>query len=226
MVNTRKFSRGRGLSRAPSREVQQVYSRGQCFYLREDDRTQAYRKSSRPLVPENKTELEKWEPRVMSPEGIVDIARQCIEVTDTFINLDNYLDRNKQFNSSNLDQLREQQRRQHPLKDAHPATYVELIAQCEANPGKFPGTLYCLKLVLGEKRLNEYIQNRGWTEEQLREWNITTDWQMFNKRLGGSNSWATEETKTSSSSFHQQNNNEKQKFGVECSGGIEFYSYQ
>jgi len=44
--------------------------------------------------------------KVMSPEGIVDIARQCIEVTDTFINWDNYLDRNKQFNSSNLEQLR------------------------------------------------------------------------------------------------------------------------
>ena len=48
---------------------------------------------------------------------------------------------------------------------------------------------------------------------------------MFDKRLR-SGSWATEETKTSSPSFHQQSNNEKQKYVVECSGGIEFYSYQ
>jgi len=64
MVNTSKFSRGRGrlICRAPSREVQQVY--GQCFYRREEGRDQTYRKASRPLVPENKSELEKWEPRV------------------------------------------------------------------------------------------------------------------------------------------------------------------
>lgn len=42
----------------------------------------------------------------MSPEGIVDIARQCIEVTDAFIHLDNYSDQNKQYNSSNLEHLR------------------------------------------------------------------------------------------------------------------------
>uniref|UniRef100_A0A914MG06 Uncharacterized protein n=1 Tax=Meloidogyne incognita TaxID=6306 RepID=A0A914MG06_MELIC len=218
MVNTSKFSRGRGrlICRAPSREVQQVY--GQCFYRREEGRDQTYRKASRPLVPENKSELEKWEPRVMSPEGIVDIARQCIEVTDTFINLDNYLDRNKQFNSSNLEQLREKQRRQNPLKDINPSKYIELIAQCEANPGKFPGTLYCLKLVLGEKELNEFIRNINWTEEQLREWNITTDWEMYNKRLD-SKAATDETTKTSSSSFNQQ-------YGAESSGGIAFYSYQ
>jgi hypothetical protein len=42
----------------------------------------------------------------MSPSDVVDLARQCIDVTDAFIKLDSFLDRNKRYNSSNLDQLR------------------------------------------------------------------------------------------------------------------------
>ncbi|KAF7638533.1 hypothetical protein Mgra_00001907 [Meloidogyne graminicola] len=190
------------------------------FYQEEaEQRTQSYRKASRPLVPENKTELAKWEPRVMSPEGIVDIARQCIEVTDAFIHLDNYLDQNKQYNSSNLEHLRQQLRQKNSLKDVHPSSYIELIAQCEANPGKFPGTFYCLQLVLGKKQLSEYIRNKGWTEQQLREWNITNDLLSFNKEMDNINA-----TETNSSSI-VLNNNEKQENEVESSGGIEFYTY-
>jgi len=57
--------------------------------------------------------------------------------------------------------------------DVKPNEYQELIAQCQANQGKFPGTLYCLKLVIGEKHLADYINQRAWTDQQLKEWNIT-----------------------------------------------------
>jgi hypothetical protein len=63
-------------------------------------------------------------------------------------------------------------RQQH--MEVQPDAYVELIAQCEANPGKFPGTQFCLKQVLGDHRLAKFIRRRGWTETQLKEWEWDT----------------------------------------------------
>ena len=71
----------------------------------------------------------------------------------------------------------EQQKRLQNMS-AKPDEYVELIAQCEANPGKFLGTQYCLRLVLGTQPLEEFIRQRAWGKEQLKEWDIT--WGIFN----------------------------------------------
>jgi hypothetical protein len=61
-------------------------------------------------------------------------------------------------------------RQQHMYAQSN--VYEELIAQCEANPGMFPGTRFCLNQVLGDEQLAEFIRHRAWTDAELEKWEI------------------------------------------------------
>uniref|UniRef100_A0A914ID28 Uncharacterized protein n=1 Tax=Globodera rostochiensis TaxID=31243 RepID=A0A914ID28_GLORO len=155
------------------------FGRGYFLEQKEFNNGSGFRKASRPLVPENMTEIGSWEPKIMSTSEISKLAALCVEVTDTFIKLDNYVDSVKKYNPSNHAMLRMQRMQRQskaPTEDA--GKYRELIVQCVANPDKFAGTRHCLELVIGRQALDEFINRNGWTQERLKEYDIDTNWKF------------------------------------------------
>jgi len=139
---------------------------GSGYHTNENRPHGTYPIANRPLIADP-IDLEKWEPTEHGSEEGHFIVKTCIEVVDAVVSLDDYFDRAKLLNASNIVELKKKRANKQALTE-----YDEHIRICIANAGKFDGTWNLLNMLFGAQQLDDYVLKMALTRSDLLPYKI------------------------------------------------------